>query len=84
MAPRLVEHLTALRAAGVPLSPLDPEPVPARLAEVSEALWRELKGPVRRLAGPRSPVPYAEPLENLFRIAPDDVVRSALKMTRED
>lgn len=53
-------------------------------AEVSEALWRELKGPVRRLAGPRSPVPYAEPLENLFRITPDDVVRTALKMTRED
>ena len=53
-------------------------------AEVSEALWRELKGPVRRIAGPRSPVPYAEPLENLFRITPDDVVRAALKMTREE
>lgn len=53
-------------------------------AEVSEALWRELKGPVRRIAGPRSPVPYAEPLENLFRITPDDVVRTALEMTREE
>lgn len=53
-------------------------------AEVSEALWRELKGPVRRIAGPRSPVPYAEPLENLFRITPDDVVRTAFKMTREE
>jgi pyruvate dehydrogenase E1 component beta subunit len=53
-------------------------------AEVSEVLWRELKGPVRRLAGRRSPVPYAEPLENLLRISPDEVVRTALKMTRED
>jgi acetoin:2,6-dichlorophenolindophenol oxidoreductase subunit beta len=49
-------------------------------AEVSEALWRELKGPVRRLGGPRSPVPYAEPLENLFRITPDQVTRTAMEM----
>jgi pyruvate dehydrogenase E1 component beta subunit len=53
-------------------------------AEVGEALWRELKGPVRRLAGPRSPVPYAEPLENLFRIAPEDVERAARKMLEEE
>jgi pyruvate dehydrogenase E1 component beta subunit len=52
-------------------------------AEVSEALWRELKGPVRRLAGPRSPVPYAEPLENLFRITPGQVTRAALEMLEE-
>ena len=49
-------------------------------AEVSEALWRELKGPVRRLAGPRSPVPYAEPLENLFRITPDQIEKTAMEM----
>jgi acetoin:2,6-dichlorophenolindophenol oxidoreductase subunit beta len=49
-------------------------------AEVSEALWRELKGPVRRLGGPRSPVPYAEPLENLFRITPQQVAQTALEM----
>jgi acetoin:2,6-dichlorophenolindophenol oxidoreductase subunit beta len=52
-------------------------------AEVSEALWRELKGPVRRLAGPRSPVPYAEPLENLFRITPEQVARAAQQMLEE-
>jgi pyruvate/2-oxoglutarate/acetoin dehydrogenase E1 component len=50
-------------------------------AEVSEALWRELKGPVRRLGGPRSPVPYAEPLENLFRIGADQVAKTAMEMT---
>ncbi|MEQ1505103.1 MAG: hypothetical protein ABMB14_22910, partial [Myxococcota bacterium] len=46
IAPRLVEHLTALRAAGVPLAPVDrsslAEPVPPRLAEVSEALDAQL------------------------------------------
>ena len=52
-------------------------------AEVSESLWRELKGTVRRLAGPRSPVPYAEPLEALFRITPQDVARAAQKMLEE-
>lgn len=52
-------------------------------AEVGEALWRELKGPVRRLAGPRSPVPYAEPLENRMRISPDQVASMALEMTKE-
>ena len=52
-------------------------------AEVGEALWRELKGPVRRLGGPRSPVPYAEPLENLFRITSQDVARAAQKMLEE-
>jgi acetoin:2,6-dichlorophenolindophenol oxidoreductase subunit beta len=53
-------------------------------AEASEALWRELKGPVRRLAGPRSPVPYAEPLENLFRITPEDVQRTVRNMLKEN
>jgi pyruvate dehydrogenase E1 component beta subunit len=53
-------------------------------AEVSEALWRELKGPVRRLGGPRSPVPYSEPLETLFRISPDQVARAAEAMLKEN
>ena len=52
-------------------------------AEVGEALWRELKGPVRRLGGPRSPVPYAEPLENVFRISPQQVAKAAMEMIRE-
>jgi acetoin:2,6-dichlorophenolindophenol oxidoreductase subunit beta len=52
-------------------------------AEVGEAAWSSLKGPVRRLAGPRSPVPYAEPLENLFRISPERIVEVARKMIEE-
>jgi pyruvate dehydrogenase E1 component beta subunit len=52
-------------------------------AQVGEALWRELKGPVRRLGGPRSPVPYAEPLENLFRISPAQVAKAAQDMVTE-
>jgi pyruvate dehydrogenase E1 component beta subunit len=52
-------------------------------AEVSEVLWRELKGPVRRLGGPRSPVPYAESLENVFRITPEQVAAAALQMIEE-
>ena len=51
-------------------------------AEIGEALWRELKAPVRRLGGPRSPVPYAESLENLFRITPEQVASVALEMVR--
>jgi pyruvate dehydrogenase E1 component beta subunit len=53
-------------------------------AEVSEALWRELKAPVRRLGGPRSPVPYSEPLEALFRISPEHVARAAVAMLKEN
>jgi acetoin:2,6-dichlorophenolindophenol oxidoreductase subunit beta len=53
-------------------------------AEVSEVLWRELKGPVRRLGGPRSPVPYAEPLEAMFRITPEQVARVAEEMLKEN
>ena len=52
-------------------------------AEVSELAWRELKGPVRRLGGPRSPVAYAEPLENLHRISPEQVVTTVTQMIRE-
>jgi pyruvate/2-oxoglutarate/acetoin dehydrogenase E1 component len=52
-------------------------------AEIGEALWRELKAPVRRLGGPRSPVPYAEALENLFRITPEQVASVALEMVKE-
>jgi pyruvate dehydrogenase E1 component beta subunit len=53
-------------------------------AEVSEALWRELKAPVRRLGGPRSPVPYSEPLEALFRIGPGHVAHAAEAMLKEN
>ena len=52
-------------------------------AEVNEALWGRLKGPVRRLGAPRSPVPYAEPLENMMRISPDQVAQASREMLKE-
>jgi pyruvate/2-oxoglutarate/acetoin dehydrogenase E1 component len=52
-------------------------------AEVSEALWENLKAPVRRLAAPRSPVPYAETLENMVRISAEQVATAALGMIKE-
>jgi pyruvate dehydrogenase E1 component beta subunit len=51
-------------------------------AEVGEALWRNLRGPIRRIAGPRSPVPYSQPLEDLFRISSDQVSDTAAEMVR--
>lgn len=52
-------------------------------AEVGEALWGGLEAPVRRLAAPRSPVPYAEPLENMMRILPEQVASAAREMLKE-
>ena len=37
-------------------------------AEVGEAFYGRLRMPVRRLAGPRIPVPYAPPLEDVCRV----------------
>jgi pyruvate dehydrogenase E1 component beta subunit len=51
-------------------------------AEVGETLWRNLHGPIRRLAGPRSPVPYSQPLEDLFRISSDQISVTAAEMVR--
>ncbi len=52
------------------------------VAEAAEHLFAKLKTPPRRLAAPRVPVPYAEPLEALCRVADDDIVAAALEMTR--
>lgn len=51
-------------------------------AEVGEELWRHLRGPIRRIAGPRSPVPYSQPLEDLFRISSDQISVTAAEMVR--
>jgi pyruvate dehydrogenase E1 component beta subunit len=51
-------------------------------AEVGEALWQKLRGPIRRIAGPRSPVPYSQPLEDLFRISSDQISVTAAEMVR--
>lgn len=46
-------------------------------AQVGEALFAELKAPVRRLAAPRIPVSYAPPLEDMARVTAADVVAAA-------
>ena len=51
------------------------------VAEVTEHLFSELKAPPRRLAAPRVPVPYSEPLEALCRVSAQDIVSAALKLT---
>ena len=51
-------------------------------AEVGEALWLHLHGPIRRIAGPRSPVPYSQPLEDLFRISSDQISVTVTEMVR--
>jgi acetoin:2,6-dichlorophenolindophenol oxidoreductase subunit beta len=51
-------------------------------AEVGEALWQNLRGPIRRIAGPRSPVPYSQPLEDLLRLSLDQIRLTATNMER--
>ena len=43
-------------------------------ATIHEELFGELKGPVRRLGAPYSPVPFSKPLENAFLVQPDAIV----------
>ena len=45
-------------------------------ATIQEELFGELKGPVRRLGAPYSPVPFSKPLENAFLVQPDAVVEA--------
>ena len=51
-------------------------------ASTGEALFGELKAPVRRLGAPRIPIPYAPPLEDICRVNPAqiaDAVRGLLR-----
>lgn len=43
-------------------------------ATIQEELFGQLKGPVRRLGAPFTPVPFSKPLEMEFLVQPDDVV----------
>lgn len=43
-------------------------------ATVAEELHDRLRSPVRRLGGPRIPVAYARPLEDMFRVTPERIV----------
>jgi pyruvate dehydrogenase E1 component beta subunit len=49
-------------------------------ATVAEERFGHLKAPVKRLGGPRVPVPYAPPLEAEVRIAPERVAETARRM----
>lgn len=42
-------------------------------ATVAEELHDRLRSPVRRLGGPRIPVAYARPLEDMFRVTPERI-----------
>jgi acetoin:2,6-dichlorophenolindophenol oxidoreductase subunit beta len=51
-------------------------------ASAGEALFGDLKAPVRRLGAPRIPIPYAPPLEDICKISPAQIaaaVRALLK-----
>ncbi|HUC68763.1 MAG TPA: alpha-ketoacid dehydrogenase subunit beta [Stellaceae bacterium] len=51
-------------------------------ASAGEALFGDLKAPVRRLGAPRIPIPYAPPLEDICRVNPAqiaDAVRGLLR-----
>lgn len=52
------------------------------VAEATEHLFAKLKAPPRRLAAPRVPVPYAEPLETLCRVSQESIVAAALAMQK--
>ena len=53
------------------------------VAEVTEHLFPKLKAPPRRLAAPRVPVPYAQPLEALCRVTAEQIAAAALEMTKK-
>lgn len=50
------------------------------LAEVAEQMFGSLKAAPRRLAAPRAPIPFSEPLETMCRIADAQIVATALEM----
>ncbi|WP_184019845.1 alpha-ketoacid dehydrogenase subunit beta [Sphingobium boeckii] len=45
-------------------------------ATINEELYGQLKGPVRRLGGPYSPVPFSKPLEDAFLVTPEQIVEA--------
>ncbi len=51
------------------------------VAEVAQHLFGKLRTAPRRLAAPRTPVPFSEPLETQCRIADERIVATALEMT---
>jgi pyruvate dehydrogenase E1 component beta subunit len=49
-------------------------------AEVGEALWSNMRAPIRRLGAPRTPVPFSIPLEDACRVTPEQIVEAATQM----
>ena len=49
-------------------------------AEVAATVAEELGLPVRRLAGPRIPIAYSPPLEDMFRVKVGDIVEAAKQL----
>ena len=47
-------------------------------AEVGEHLFANLKGPVRRIGGPRIPIPFSVPLEKAYMIPAEAIVERVL------
>ncbi len=46
-------------------------------ATINEELYGQLKGPVRRLGAPYSPVPFSKPLEDAYLVSVDSIVAAA-------
>ena len=51
-------------------------------AEIGEAAWSNLKAPIRRLGGPRAPMPYSKPLEAPFYISAIHIADCARGMVK--
>jgi acetoin:2,6-dichlorophenolindophenol oxidoreductase subunit beta len=49
-------------------------------AVAAEEVFGVLKGPIRRLAAPRIPIPYAPPLEEICKISPARIVETVRAM----
>lgn len=47
------------------------------LADISEALWDQLKARPVRIGSPRMPVPYSQPLEDICRVGPQAIAAAA-------
>ena len=51
-------------------------------AEIGEEAWSSLKAPIRRLGGPRAPMPFSKPLEALLYISAHDVANCTRGMVK--
>jgi acetoin:2,6-dichlorophenolindophenol oxidoreductase subunit beta len=51
-------------------------------AEMSEVLWGSLRCAPRRLGAPRIPVPYATPLEDMFKVTVAHITKNVTAMVR--